>query len=93
MIIIFCNVSAPFEYYFFAFASIQTGTITDQHGVLGGLVNLADTVYTNLLGEFLEYFFPCNGRGVPPIIVSQELVPDENYTSGSSSGTGAFNQR
>jgi hypothetical protein len=57
----------PFEYYVFSFGSINllglnTGRSTDY---LQGWAVLQDTLYTNLLEEYLIYFFPCDGSGVP----------------------------
>ncbi|XP_021966889.1 uncharacterized protein LOC110862046 isoform X2 [Folsomia candida] len=58
----------PFEYYIFSFASINllglapTGRNTDY---LSGWAALQDTLYTNVLEEYLSYYFPCTGSGVP----------------------------
>jgi len=41
---------------------VNTGRTADY---LHGWAVLQDTLYTNLLEEYLVYFFPCDGSGVP----------------------------
>lgn len=51
----------------FAFASINLiGVSPGRAGdYLNGWAALQDTLYTNVLDEYLAYYFPCNGTGVP----------------------------
>ena len=60
----------PFEYYFFMFAYLNMGIGASQSYLMGwGSMN--DTLYTNLLDDYLNYFFPCDGRGVPEMSAAQ----------------------
>ncbi|CAG7838245.1 unnamed protein product [Allacma fusca] len=66
----------PFEYYFFMFAYTNMGIGASQ-SYLMGWGSLNDTLYTNMLDEYNNYFFPCDGRGVPAISNTQGRPQNE----------------
>jgi hypothetical protein len=51
----------------FCFASINLLGISIGRPVdyLNGWATLQDTLYTNVLEDYLTYYFPCSGTGVP----------------------------
>ena len=57
----------PFEYFIYVFSSVLVGNRAEQNTYLFGWQNVTESVYTNLLEDFLQFFLPTNGRAVPPI--------------------------
>lgn len=72
-----------FEFFFMSFAAhicaLKGTGITSDY--LVGWGTMTDNLYNNLLDDYLAYFFPCNGRGVPSdnFRLSYQQVNDSMY--------------
>lgn len=65
--VIKCLKMNTFEFFFLSFTAHictfkGTGSISDY---LTGWGTMTDNIYNNLLDDYLNYFFPCTGHGVP----------------------------
>jgi len=79
----------PFDYYFLYFSVLNwMGSPGDTSLYLIGWGSLADTVYINLLDEYLLYFFPCTGDTVMPVKCRGDGRPKDTKFVGKNSFSG-----